>query len=779
VDHVQTPTSVTVPNTQMSTDLAPELTRERSSSQAVADRVMPTVLGLALIAVLGAAGVILAFSSGGYLPHFWIPVQLALTGLTLTLLLAGPPAYWTRWQLALLGAFLAQAAWTASSLLWAGSQGNAWEETNRTFLYLLGFGLAAAGVTWAGRRGVWALVTTCLLTVEVVAACGVFRLATTDSLAPYFTDGRLHYPVTYWNGLASLYMLGFWLALGLASGRPVSKVSMWTKPMLLGSAVILAELALLPQSRGGFYAFFLVVPVFVALSPHRFRAIVDLGVVAGAVALAWGPLTAVYPAVREGGGLEEVHMALWAVLITAGGAVVACTLTWLLEFRLGRLKRCWIRRISVGIAVLALAGAVLGTVGLERRVGNLGTFARATWDQVTADSFQGTGSSTRFGDLGLNGRLQQWRVAGEAFAEQPLLGLGAQNFESFFYQHRSTALSVRYPHSQPMQVLGELGLPGLLLYLFVVLGVLVRAGTLRFRGKGDRRQMLLSAMTVAFLSWLVHSSADWLWQMGGVSWPAVLLLGGLLAASPPNVQRSRRTQTAGPVDTAVLTWDRGGRPLRWLTGGIICLMLVSAGLSFAASQYSDAAQVNSAVSPTTALANARASALFDRLSPLPLIRRAEAYAAGAKGTAASFAPGRAWATLDDLALACTSWEEAVRKEPSNWVSNYRAATSVLDYRDAALAAGALQLEPEASPPVVAPTTPEPWARLRLPDARDGPSDPGAATSSLALSAADRADAAYFRALDAQNLALLAKRYLRTARQLNPLGAEILTALQRI
>ena len=735
----------------------------RSQTSVLApERFSATAVGLALIGVLGAAGISLAYSSGAYLLRSWIPVLLAVAGLALMLLLAGPPVRWTRWQLVFLAAFAAQATWTVASLLWAGSPGNAWEEANRTFLYLLGFGLTATGVCWAGRRGAWGLVATCLAVVGAVALGAVVRLSTAESLAAYFTSGRLHYPITYWNGLAALYMLGFWLALGLASGRPVSRAWTWAKPLLLGLAVVLVELALLPQSRGGFYAFFLVVPFFLLLSPHRFRALADLALVAGAVAVAWGPLTAVYPAVRDGAGLGEVHRALWAVALTASGAATVCVLTWLLELRVGRLDRSWIRGISLGIAVLALAGAVLGMVALERRVGDLGEFARAAWEQFTADSGPAPDSGSRFSDVGLNGRLQQWRVAGDAFVGSPVLGVGAQNFEPFFYQHRTTGLSVRNPHSQPMQLLGELGLPGFLLYVFVVFGVLVRAGIFRFRGDGDRRKLLLSTMMVAFLSWFIHSSADWLWQLGGVSWPAVLLLGGMLGAT-----------SLGPAPT------RRGSCLRWLAGAATCLILVSAALSFLASQYADAAQANAALSPATAIADARTAALFDRLSPLPAIRRAEAYTAGARQAVASSAPGRAWTALDDLALACTSWEQAIQKEPGNWVSAYRAATAVLDYRDAALAAVVLRPASGARPSTTAPATPDPWAGLRAPDAVDGPSDPGASPSSLAVSIAERTDAARFRALAADELAVLAGQYLRTARRLNPLGAEIEGLLLRI
>ena len=606
MDHSQTPA------------LPPDRTSIAALSNGAADSRSTVVLGLALIGVLGALGIALAYSSGAYLPRSWLPVLLATAGLALVLVIAGPPVRWTRWQMAFLAAFAAQAAWTAASLLWAGSPGNAWEEANRTFLYLLGFLLAAAGVCWAGRRGTQALVIACLAVVGAVAAGGLVRLATVPSLALYFADGRLHYPVTYWNGLAALYMLGFWLALGLASGRPASRTWAWTRPLLLGLAVVLGELALLPQSRGALFTFLLVAPFFVGLSPHRFRALVNLALVGVAAALAWSRLMAVYPAVRDGGGATEVRAALWAMLLTAGAAAVVCALTWLVELRAGPLGRRWIRRISLGIAACVVVAAVLGAVGLERRVGDLGAFAHRSWDQFTSDTGPAAESSSRFSDVGLNGRLQLWRASADAFALHPVLGVGAQNFEPFFYRHRTSTLSARQPHSQPVQLAGELGLPGLLLWLFRCGG---RDGAGRrhcVSGAAETSvRLLLATMIVAFLSWFVHSSVDWLWQLVGVSWPALLLLGGLLASGSPAPRPAAHHRA----------WNRAGR---WATGVLVSLILVSAALSYLATVYNDASQVNAGLSPAVALADARTAARFDPLSPLPTIRQAEAYTAAAK-----------------------------------------------------------------------------------------------------------------------------------------------------
>jgi hypothetical protein len=662
----------------------------------------PGAVGTGLIAILAAVGVALAFGSGGYLPRFWLPVLMGVAGLALVLLLAGPPVRWTRAQVLLAGAFTALSLWTAASLIWAGSPGNAWEEANRTFLYLLGFLLSAAAVSWSGERGTRMLAGILLGAICVVVAALALELATSPSLVLLFTGGRLHFPITYWNGLAALLMMGFWLALGMAGGRadgssarttagssrasatPTGDATArgagtgktlrhgWARPLLLATAVTLVELALLPQSRGAFWTFFMVTPAFVALSSHRFRALFHLALVFAATALAWSHLMAVYHAVGGGGGVAEIHAALWAILATSAGAGVVAACARLVEIRVGRLPSRWVQAIGIALAAVILVTAGVGAVALEKRVGDLGSYAHRIWSQFVADRGPSvTASAGRFSDVGLNGRLQTWQLSVEAFQEHPVLGLGAQNFEAYFYAHRTTELSVRQPHSQPIQILGELGLPGFLLYLLAVAGVMVRAVALRVRSTRPERAALLATLAVAALSWFIHSSADWLWQLGGVTWPAILILGALLGArdGQPGLRASPRART-------------------WRLAGVVLvlLMLASGTVSYLALKYADASQLNAALSPSAAVRDARAAGRLDPFSALPPIREAEAYAAdAARSTAAGQGSGQA--ALDSLALACAAWDRALAREPDNWVTAYRAGMALLDYHDAAVAAG--------------------------------------------------------------------------------------------
>ncbi len=173
-----------------------------------------------LVALLLAISLGLALQGGAYGPSAWLPMMAAVAGIALMMSIAGPAVSSSRTQKLLLAIFVLQAVWTAASLLWAGSRSNAWEETNRTLFYALAIVLVFAAVRWtrsAGLKAVAAAVT------ALAGAVGVFVLITfviTDDPLSLFISGRLNYPITYFNGLAALLMVGFWLALGMArAGR--------------------------------------------------------------------------------------------------------------------------------------------------------------------------------------------------------------------------------------------------------------------------------------------------------------------------------------------------------------------------------------------------------------------------------------------------------------------------------------------------------------------------------------------------------------------------------
>ena len=246
----------------------------------------------------------------------------------------------------------------------------------------------------------------------------------------------------------------------------------------------------------------------------------------------------------------------------------------------------------------------------------------------------------------------------------------------------------------------------------------------------------MAAMITAVLSWFIHSSVETLWQLAGVSLPAMMLLGGLVASGSWRV-----------VPTEAENASKRPSPVLRIAGiraaGVVLAVaiLASAALPYLSGRYTDLAVANGTVNPAAAISSVRTAAWLDRFSPTPAATEARVLASAAE------APGTERAVLlDDLALAASAWQEAGKREPLSWDVAYRTALAVLAYRDAA---------------------------------------EGATTStagSSALWGADpalRANAASIRSSDRMELTRLARDDLEQAGRVNPLSPEVKEAARKL
>ena len=689
---------------------------------------------VAVVAVLATVSLALVFRHGAYAPVDWLLLMVAVALLAAVVFAWGPSVGLSSMQRILLGLLGLQAVWTAASMLWAGSVSNAWQETNRTLFYLLAIGLVVAAVRWNGPRTLTWLAGGLVAVAGVVAVAILLRLGLAADPLRLFANGRLNYPVSYWNGLAALLMIGFWLALGLGTTGIRYR---WTQPLLLACAVLFLELAVLPQSRGALWTFAFVVPFFVILSPHRFRALANLAMVLAPLVIFLGPLNAVWVATRDN---VHVPQALATVLRDIGFSVlivlVLWAMSWLVERRIAPLSRRVVLWIGIGLVVFACLGLISGLVVLDREGGGLGASIDKAWTHLTSDQGPSNTSQTRFTAVGFNGRLAQWRVAADAFVAHPLEGLGAQNFEFYWYQNRTIHLQVPLPHSLPMQLLSGLGVVGAVAWLAFVLWALIRGGVLRFQASRRTNQVAMAAIITAVLSWFIHSSVETLWQLAGVSLPAMMLLGGLVGSGswrvvPTKVEEAskRPSRVSGVIG------------IRAAGVAVAVAILVSAALPYLSLRYADLAVANGSVNPATAISSIRTAAWLDRFSPAPVAAEARIFASAAE------APGTEHAILlDDLALAASAWEQAGKREPLSWDIAYRTSLAVLAYRDAAEGA------------------------------------PTSTAGSSALWAADPAlwaEASSIRSSGWTELTRLARSYLEQAVQLNPLSPEVKEALKKL
>ncbi|MGO9320182.1 MAG: O-antigen ligase family protein, partial [Solirubrobacteraceae bacterium] len=476
-----------------------------------------TVPALAAIALF----VVWATSQAGYPVTHWAPgalIVLALLGIALGLVRLRPGDVSAPVRIAL-GALAAYTALSYLSILWAAVPGEAWEGANRTLLYLAVFALFACwrqrGASAALALGAWtlALIALAAFVALHVNAAGDTRL---QMLLP---GGRLLYPSGYPNANAAQWLMAFWPAVLLARARSLP----WgLRGLLAGGAVLLAEVALLSQSRGSLYATPVVLVLVFALLPGRARTFAVLVPVAAGVAAA-------APAVlRVGDHLKNeavvpatMHSAVAAMFLAAGVVGLVVALGAAVESRLDERS---LRRARLGMRAVAAIALVAVLAGGLAVAGNPVTRLESAWHSFKGGYGSSSSSGSRLvSGLGSN-RYDFYRVALDEFVAHPLLGIGADNFAQQYLAHGRSVETPRYPHSVELRTLTQTGLVGALLAL-VGLGAALLAAARALRAADPLARNVAGAALAGFGYWAVHGSFDWFWEFAGLGAPAFALLG--------------------------------------------------------------------------------------------------------------------------------------------------------------------------------------------------------------------------------------------------------------
>ena len=561
-------------------------------------------------------------------------------------------------KLALAG-LLGLAAWSALSALWSPSPDIAVADAQRVFGYALAFGLGV-WLTTVLRPRLHVAMAPLAFAGLFAGAVAVVGMLTGDELARYADAGTLDYPLGYRNANAAFFLIALWPAVGLAATRELD----WRlRAIALGAATLCVELALLSQSRGSMIALPIALAVFLVVSRDRARDVAWL-------ALAVLPALVVIPAVSDlyqtraiesYEGLAELRNAGRAAL---GGALIAIAI--------GAFAASLGRRYPASPGLLARANRTVAIGAVAIMLAGLAGFAIATGDPLEwvgerVDEFQseGTPHATDVGSrysLGAGSeRHDLWRVALEDAGDDPLLGLGAGGFQySYLLDRNQEGLeSVRDAHSVEFEVLSELGIPGL--GLFVLAVGAAAAGAWRTRRLGPGAAALSTCALTAGAYWLGHASLDWFWTYPAVTAPVFALLGSACVSSG-----------AVAEGTQPSAWRRAAT----LGALALALSVVSPYLS---ERYVAAAYDGFRADP------AQAQSYLDRardLNPLsiePLL--AEGGIAQERG---------------EREQAIAAFEEAVDERPEEWASHYFLAALHRD-TDPARARAELGLALELNP----------------------------------------------------------------------------------
>lgn len=532
---------------EASAPLAEPPPREQEGPPEPEQQRIETRIAAVLLALLpGALVVYFSFNSGGFFPSsVGFVTLLVIAMIVLRVLVAERPFAGFTTRLGIVAAlFTGYAAWTLASQLWSDTQDRALIEFDRALLYLsllVLFGLLPRP-RW---RMPWILRGLTVATLFVSSSALITRiLPDVWPTAPSFVENRLSFPLTYWNSLGILAAIGVVLALGAAANPNENR---WFRAVAAAFVPVAATTLLFTFSRGAILA--AVVGVVALVAVARSSAIGALLSVAAPTAVS---LVAAYQAdllattnPTQPGGITQGQDVALVVAVCAVVAAALRLLTLGIDRVLAeRARRPWSRESKL-VAGGAFAAAV---VVVALAIGAPSWLSKQYHGFLSAPD-QGADLRNRLTDPSGNGRSDHWRVALKGFASAPLKGHGAGTYQFQWDQRKRLEVTVVDGHSLYIEVLSELGLPGLLLIVGTI-GTILWALLRRARGPN---RMTYAALFAAAFAWALHAGLDWDWEMPAVTaW--VFAVGGAALASRLPKRRSEPMGDRGriPIAAALL-----------------------------------------------------------------------------------------------------------------------------------------------------------------------------------------------------------------------------------
>lgn len=381
-------------------------------------------------------------------------------------------------------------------------------------------------------------VTIAVLALGLLAFTTAVETATAASAADTFTEARLDFPVSYWNGTAALFLVGAWPAIALAADRRLGAV---LRGLAMGSAMAMVTAWLMTQSKGGAVALAVSGIVLLAVTRERVRALVPVLLVGGFAAVGADALTAPYRAAGSG-ELTAVHHAGKAAIVLTTVAL-GCGLVYAVADRYLAVPRPVVARIGRVLAV-ALAIGVLGSiVGFFVAVDHPVAFVEKRWSSFKHLPAQDTASS-HFSELG-SSRYDYWRVGLVEFERNPFFGLGGHGWPVAYSRYGKTTENPEYAHSIEVDALSQTGIVGFL--LLVGAGAAGLAAVARRRGA----PLLPAALFASGVYLATHTAIDWVWSIPSVGLLGLTLAGIGASRGSPVPLRPRNALVGGIAVAAV------------------------------------------------------------------------------------------------------------------------------------------------------------------------------------------------------------------------------------
>lgn len=580
-----------------------------------------------------------SFNGGGYFagPDAFAGVVLALV-LALRMMLASEPLAGFGPLAAIAGgALLLFGLWTALSEAWSDAPGRALVEADRVLLYLFALLLFASFVRSTDRMRM--IVRAVAAGAIVVCTVGLITRVAPDvwPIAPDLQQGRLSYPLTYWNAFGLLAGIGLLLCAHLTCSEReprLLRVAAAAAIPLLGASLYFTF------SRGAMAVVIVGLVAYALLSRPR-------GLVGGL--LAAGPATAIAIATAYDADLlasdnpttaaaasQGHHVALIVALCVAGAALVralALPLDALIErVHLPERARGWAPATLWVLGAILAVAVFVGGKGPDKVSSNYDRFVHGNAVVISGDL------RSRLGDPGNNRRIDQWKVAMKGYREDRFRGLGAGTYVNLWNERRPVLFAIQDAHSLYAEVLAELGVSGLVMLVSTLALILFAFARGLWRG---RDRYVYAALTATALAWLVRAALDWDWEMPSVTIWLFCAGGAALALSERGRGRALRVATVPRLALSLVC---------------IAAALVPAALAVSEHRLENAEAALRRGDCAAAAREARRS--LDVIGFRAEPRQVLAYCAARRG---------------DLAAALSEAREAARRDPGNWRYHYDVA----------------------------------------------------------------------------------------------------------
>ena len=510
-------------------------------------------LPFALVAV--AVFLALAASEAGFYPAGsaahqglgWYPASLILlallAGAAIALRIPTALTWPTKALLGLLGLYV---LWAFLSITWAEQQGVAWDGANRAATYLI---VVALFTLWPLRPPAAHLLLGAFgLGIAAIGLIELLRADASPQPLRFFIDARLSEPAGYINANVALWSIGLLPCVWLAAARRTPVI---LRGLFLGGAGVLAALALMGQSRGWALAMPFGAIALLALTPGRVRLGLAGLVVAGGTLAVKGTVLAIHDSFDVAGFDALVSEATGAILAMSAVLSIVGLLAALAD-RLVSPSEGQARGVSIGAAVLTVVALAAGAVVFVALEGNPVSKVSDSWESFKRGGGEPQAGGSRFSSVGTN-RYDFWRVALDRFAEQPIHGIGAENFQQDYLARGRSPEQPRYPHSLELGVLAQTGLVGALALTGALLAGLL-AALLPRSGVPREARAAAGAALALFAYWLAHASIDWFWEFPGLTAPALAALGlaGATVRAPSAQLAAQPARHSGVLRAAAL-----------------------------------------------------------------------------------------------------------------------------------------------------------------------------------------------------------------------------------